>query len=147
MYNYSTDYYSYYNTSALESAEAATGILGVIAGLGAFIWIVSMAVAILSIVAMWKVFKKAGRPGWAAIIPVYNTVTLFKVSGLNPWLILLFIVPFVNFIAIPVLMILQSVKLAKAFGKSGAFAVGLIFLNVIFMPILAFSDAEYQGVQ
>ena len=146
MYNYSTDYYTYYNTSALDSAESLGGIFAIIAGLGAFIWIVSMIALVISIVSMWKVFKKAGQPGWAAIVPVYNVVTLFKVSGLNPWLILLFLVPFVNFVAIPVLMILQSVKLAKAFGKSGAFAVGLIFLNIIFMPILAFSDAEYQGV-
>ena len=147
MYNYSTDYYTYYNTSALESAEAATGILSVIAGLGTFFWLVSMAVAVLSIISMWKVFKKAGKPGWASLIPVYNTVVLFQISGLNPWLLLLFLVPIVDFIAIPVLMILQCVKLAKAFGKSGGFAVGLIFLNVIFMPILAFSDAEYEGVQ
>ena len=144
MYDYST--YNYYNTTAIDSAESLGGIFAIIAGLGAFIWIVSMAVAVISIISMWKVFAKAGRPGWAALIPVYNVVTLFKVSGLNPWLILLFIVPFVNFVAIPVLMILQSVKLAKAFGKGGGFAVGLIFLNVIFMPILAFSDAEYQGV-
>ena len=144
MYDYST--YNYYNTTAIDSAESLGGIFAIIAGLGAFIWIVSMAVAVISIISIWKVFVKAGRPGWAALIPVYNVVTLFKVSGLNPWLILLFIVPFVNFVAIPVLAILQSVKLAKAFGKSGAFAVGLIFLNVIFMPILAFSDAEYQGV-
>ena len=144
MYDYSNYYYS---TSALESADSAAGILGVIAGLGTFVWVLSMAVTVLMIVSMWKVFTKAGKPGWAAIIPVYNTVVLFQISGLSPWLILLFIVPFVNFIAIPVLMILLNVKLAKAFGKGGGFAVGLILLNAIFMPILAFSDAEYEGIE
>lgn len=133
-------------TTSLDMAEAS-GILGVIAGLGTFVWILSMAVTVLMIVSMWKVFTKAGKPGWAAIIPVYNTVVLFQISGLNPWLILLSIVPFVNFIAVPVLMILANVKLAKAFGKGGGFAVGLILLNAIFMPILAFSDAEYEGIE
>ena len=144
MYDYST---YYYGTSALESTDSAAGILGVIAGLGTFAWVLSMAVTVLMIVSMWKVFTKAGKPGWAAIIPVYNTVVLFQISGLNPWLILLSIVPFVNFIAVPVLMILANVKLAKAFGKGGGFAVGLILLNAIFMPILAFSDAEYEGIE
>lgn len=144
MYDYST---YYYGTSALESTDSAAGILGVIAGLGTFAWVISMAITVLIIVSMWKVFTKAGKPGWAAIIPIYNTVVLFQISGLNPWLLLLYIVPFVNFIAIPVLMILANVKLAKAFGKGGGFAVGLIFLNAIFMPILAFSDAEYEGIE
>lgn len=144
MYNYSNYYYS---TSALDSSSSVAGILGVIAGLGLFVWVLSMAVTVLMIVSMWKVFTKAGKPGWASIIPVYNIVVLFQISGLSPWLLLLFIVPFINFIAIPVLMILLNVKLAKAFGKGGGFAVGLIFLNAIFMPILAFSDAEYQGAE
>lgn len=146
MYDYS-DYARYYNSSSLDMADSSDALVGILAGLGIGVWLVSMAVMILTIVSMWKIFKKAGKPGWAAIIPIYNVVVLFQISGLNPWLILLFIVPFVNFIAMPVLMILLYVKLAKAFGKSGGFAVGLIFLNVIFMPILAFSDAEYKGVE
>ena len=82
----------------------------------------------------------------SVIVPVYNAVVLFQIAGVNPWLLLLAIIPFVNFIALPVLMIMVYVKLAKAFGKGAGYAVGLIFLNVIFMPMLAFSDAEYEGV-
>ena len=132
-------------TTSLDMAEAS-GILGVIAGFGIFMWIIMMAIAVLMIVSMWKIFKKAGKPGWAAIIPIYNTVVLFQIVGLSPWLLLLVLIPFVGSIAIAVVTILAYVKLAKAFGKSGGFAAGLIFLNVIFMPILAFSDAEYEGV-
>ena len=146
MYNYS-NYATYYNNSSLGMTNSSTAVDGVLASFGIGIWLVSMALTVLSIVSMWKVFKKAGKPGWASLIPVYNIVVLFQISGLNPWLLLLFLVPIVDFIAIPVLMILVYVKLAKAFGKGSGFAVGLILLNAIFMPILAFSDAEYQGVQ
>lgn len=146
MYDYS-DYARYYNSSLIDMTGSSNAVAGILAGFGIVTWIVTMVLAILTIVSMWKIFKKAGKPGWAAIIPIYNVIVLFQISGLNPWLILLFIVPFVNFIAIPVLMILLYVKLAKAFGKSGGFAVGLIFLNVIFMPILAFSDTKYQGAE
>ena len=146
MYDYS-DYANYYNSSALDMTGSSDTAIGILAGFGIVTWVVSMAIAILMIVSMWKIFTKAGKPGWAAIVPIYNIVVLFQITGLSPWLMLLFIVPFVNFIAMPILMILLYVKLAKLFGKSGRFAVGLIFLNVIFMPILAFSDAEYQGIE
>ena len=138
MYNYS----NYYNTTT--SANVATGAL---AGFSFATWIFTIAISVLEIVSMWKIYTKAGKPGWAAIIPVYNIVVLFQITGMNPWLILLLFVPFVNFIAMPVLMIMVYAKLAKAFDKSGGFAVGLIFLNVIFLPILAFSDAEYKGIE
>lgn len=142
MYDIS-DYARTYDTMEIAETSAATGIL---AGMGVGAWLVSMAVCVIAIVSMWKIFTKAGKPGWAAIVPVYNAVVLFQIAGVNPWLLLLAIIPFVNFVALPVLMIMVYVKLAKAFGKGAGFAVGMLFLNVIFMPILAFSDAEYQGV-
>ena len=142
MYDYST------TMDLTNSSDLATdAIAGVFAGMGVVAWIIYIAIAIFEIVAMWKLFEKAGKPGWAAIVPVYNLVVMFQIVGMNPWLILLLIVPFVNFVATPVLMILTYVKLAKAFGKGTGYAVGLIFLNAIFMPILAFSDAQYQGVE
>ncbi len=103
-------------------------------------------VGILSIVAMWKVFVKAGKPGWASIIPIYNMVVLFQIIGLSPWLLLLYIVPLVNYIAIFVISIIQASRLAKAFGKGTGFAVGLYFLNPIFMLILGFGDSNYVGI-
>lgn len=103
------------------------------------VWI---AVAVLSIVALWKIFDKAGEPGWAAIIPFYNLYVLFKITWGSGWKFLLLLIPIANF----VIAIITMVKLAKAFGKSGGFAVGLIFLSVIFYCILAFDSSTYIGV-
>ncbi len=107
-----------------------------------FMTVVYLAVAVLGIVAMWKIFEKAGEPGWAAIIPFYNLYVLFKITWGNGWKFLFLLIPIANF----VFLIITMVKLAKAFGKSGGFAVGLIFLSVIFYCILAFGDAQYIGV-
>ena len=102
----------------------------------------SLAIIVLGIVAMWKIFEKAGEPGWAAIIPFYNIYVLFKITWGNGWKFLFLLIPIANI----VFAIITMVKLAKAFGKSGGFAVGLIFLSVIFYCILAFDHSEYAGV-
>ncbi len=107
-----------------------------------FMSVVYLAIAVLGIVAMWKIFEKAGEPGWAAIIPFYNLYVLFKITWGNGWKFLFLLIPIANV----VFLIITMVKLAKAFGKSGGFAVGLIFLSVIFYCILAFGDAQYLGV-
>ena len=99
-------------------------------------------VAIL-IAAMWKVFEKAGEPGWAAIVPIYNLIVLLKIAGKPAWWIVLFLIPIVSL----VIAIIHSIALAKAFGKGGGFAVGLLLLGFIFYPILAWGDAEYVGPQ
>lgn len=126
--------YSYnYTASGLDYAS-----LG--AALGVYMGVV-VVIGILSIVAMWKIFTKAGKPGWASIVPIYNIVVMFQISGLNPWLILLFLIPFANI----VIMIMMYVKLAKAFDKGTGFALGLIFLNTIFVLILGFGNSKYIG--
>jgi len=102
----------------------------------------SLAISVLAIVALWKIFVKAGEPGWAAIIPFYNLYVLFKITWGNGWKFLFLLIPFANI----VFLIITMVKLAKAFGKSGGFAVGLIFLSVIFYCILAFDQSQYLGV-
>lgn len=108
--------------------------------------IVAMIIGVLSIVAMWKLFTKAGKPGWASIIPIYNVVVMFQIVGINPWLIILMFVPIVNFFAILVLAIMMCSRLAKAFGKSTGFAIGLFFLNTIFILILGLGDSKYNGI-
>ena len=113
----------------------------VAAGVLIVYYLIMLALLILMLVAMWKVFVKAGRPGWGAIVPFYNTYCLFDMSFGNGWLFLLLLVPCVNV----VMEIIMMVKLAQAFGKSGGFAVGLIFLPVIFVPMLGFGDAQYIG--
>lgn len=104
--------------------------------------IVCIALVVLIYAGLWKTFVKAGKPGWACIVPFYNAYCLFDIAFGNGWLFLLTFVPCVSF----VMMIIAYVKLAKAFGKGGGFAVGLIFLPFIFIPMLGFGDAQYMGV-
>lgn len=143
---YSTSTTNLYDVDTVGMAAAGAGVMVVYL-------LITLAVAVVSIIAMWKIFTKAGKPGWAAIVPVYNFVVLYQIVGMNPlWLLVLIgmIIPFVNFvaaIAFFVLTILVDIKLAKAFGKGGGFAVGLIFLPFIFQCILAFDKSEYQGIQ
>lgn len=103
--------------------------------------IVVLVISILTLVALWKIFVKAGKPGWACIIPFYSTYCLFDIAWGNGWLFLLSFVPFVNI----VVMIMMYFKLAKAFGKGTGFGFGLLFLNTIFVLILGFGSAEYIG--
>jgi hypothetical protein len=110
----------------------------VVGGVMGIIW---LAVVILMIASLWKVFTKAGQPGWAAIIPIYNLYILCKVGGKSGWWVLLLLIPFVNFI----IAIILCIAIAERFGKGAGFGVGLAFLGFIFFPILAFGDARYQG--
>lgn len=105
--------------------------------------IVCLVLVVVSLVGMWKVFEKAGKPGWAAIVPFYNMYCLFEMSFGNGWLFLLAFVPCANF----VVAVMCYFKLAKAFGKGIGFGFGLLFFNFIFMMILGFGDAEYIGPQ
>ncbi len=99
-----------------------------------------VAIAILMIAALWKVFTKAGEPGWAAIVPIYNVVVLLKIAGKPWWWLLLMLIPLVNLI----IAIIASIEVAKNFGKGAGFGLGLTFLAPIFYPILAWGDARYQ---
>lgn len=110
-------------------------------GPGLVFWIVYGAIIILWIAGMWKTFEKAGEPGWAAIIPIYNTIILLKIAGRPIWWILLFLVPLVNLIII----ILVSIDVAKRFNKGAGFGIGLALLPFIFYPVLGFGDARYTG--
>ena len=108
---------------------------------GLLFWILWLAFMILMIAACWKVFTKAGQPGWAAIIPIYNWYILCKIVGRPGWWVILMLIPFVNFI----IWIILCIDLAKSFGKGTRFGVGLLLLSVIFFPILGFGSAQYQG--
>jgi len=106
------------------------------------VWIVYAIVVVLGIIAMWRVFTKAGRPGWAAIIPIYNTYTLIKVAGYSGWFLLLLLIPVVNI----VILVVISLGVAKNFGKSGVFGfIGLFLFSIIGYLILAFGSAQYVG--
>ena len=110
------------------------------AGLGIGFMLVWLAVAIVMIASMWKIFVKAGKPGWAAIIPIYNFVVLCEIAGKPAWWVVLLFVPVVNFVVI----IILSIALAKKFGKGTGYGLGLAFLGVVFYPLLGFSDAQYD---
>jgi hypothetical protein len=103
--------------------------------------IISLAIAVLIIAAMWKVFTKAGQPGWASLIPIYNLYVLCKIAGRPGWWLLLMLIPLVNFIII----IILCIDIAKSFGNGVGFGLGLAILGFIFWPILGFGSAQYQG--
>jgi hypothetical protein len=108
---------------------------------GPGVWICCLAFAILMIAALWKIFIKAGQPGWAAIVPILNTYFTIKVAGRPGWWLLLMLIPLVNF----VIWIILCIDLAKSFGKGTGFGIGLLLLPIIFFPILGFGSAQYQG--
>ncbi len=102
-----------------------------------------VAIAVLMIVSMWKVYEKAGEPGWASIIPIYNLITLLKIVGKPWWWLLLMI--FIPIIGALIWGIWMTNLLSKSFGQGVGFTLGLIFLGFIFWPLLAFGDYTYQG--
>ncbi len=104
------------------------------------ITVVYFAVLIFVLAAFWKMFKKAGKPGWGAIIPIYNMILLLQIAKRPLWWVLLLFIPVVSF----VIAIVIYMDLADRFGKTTGFALGLIFLPFIFVPILGFGDAKYQ---
>jgi hypothetical protein len=100
------------------------------------------AIVFLQLAGMWLTFTKAGQPGWAAIIPIFNLFILMRVAGRPGWWVLLAIIPIVNIIT----MIVVSIGVSKNFGKGAGFGLGLALLGFIFYPILGFGDAQYQPV-
>lgn len=98
-------------------------------------------VVVIALAAQWRIYEKAGKPGWAAIVPIYNFIVLLEIIG-KPWYwILLMLIPGVNF----VLAIWSVNLLSKSFGQGVGFTLGLIFLSIIFYPMLAFGNFEYKG--
>ena len=102
---------------------------------------VAAAAAALVLAAMWKLFTKAGEPGWKCLIPLYGSYILVKIADGNGWKFLLLLVPVVNI----VFAVILACRLARSFGKGGGFAVGLLLLCVVFFPILGFGGARYVG--
>ena len=110
-------------------------------GVPGIVMLIYLAVVVLMLVATWKIFTKAGQPGWASIIPIYNLFVMLQIAGKPGWWILLFLIPGVNL----VIAILTYIALAEKFGKGAGFGIGLMFLSPIFFPILAFGDAQYSA--
>ena len=100
-----------------------------------------LVVIVFYVYCMWRIFVKAGKPGWASIVPIYNLLVEFEIVGRPWWWLLLMFVPVAN-VVIGVIVLLD---LAKVFGKGTGFGLGLIFLPFIFIPVLAFDNAKYLG--
>ena len=121
-------------TTTDDAANAAA------VGIGIGLAIVYLILLVLVIAGMWKMFQKAGKPGWAAIVPIYNFIVLLEIVGKPLWWIILLFIPFVNF----VIIIILYIELAKSFGKGVGYAFGLLLLPFVFFPMLGFGDARYN---
>ncbi len=136
-YDYSSSYYSTppYTTAASSAAGPLVWVMVII------MLILSFAVMAVVLASMWRMFTKAGKPGWAALIPIYNTVVLMQIIGRPEWWVLLLFVPFVNIY----IAIVSTLELAKSFGKSTGFGVLMLFFPVIMYPMLGFGSSQYLG--
>ncbi len=122
--------------TALVMAQQSSNTAGEL-----IVTVVYLALAILVIAGFWKTFSKAGEPGWAAIIPIFNTYILLKIAGRPWWWLILYFIPIVSL----VVWIVVAIDIAKSYGKGTGFGIGLALLPFIFFPVLGFSDAQYQG--
>lgn len=132
---------------AYDNEAALAG--GILALLGAFMFVFIL-VGLVVVIGTWKVFSKAGQPGWAAIIPFYNLVVLFRIAGQSGWLALTWLlnfIPFIGGIAFLGILIWNHVNVSKRFGHGVGFALGLVFLAPIFWLILGFGSSKYVGDQ
>ncbi|MFD0964373.1 DUF5684 domain-containing protein [Pseudofulvibacter geojedonensis] len=108
--------------------------------------IMVLSLALIYIIGMWKVFEKAQKPGWVAIIPIYNIIVLLEIAKKPTWWLLLYflsIIPLIGVLISVTVNIMVGVGVAKNFGKSEGFGVGLGLLGFVFYPILGFGDAKY----
>ena len=106
------------------------------------VWIIIVSIiTLIMIIANWMIYEKAGKPGWASLIPVYNTIVQLDIVGKPVWWIVLMFIPVANI----VFAIWMTNLLSKSFGYEEGFTVGLIILPIIFYPILGFGPAQYQG--
>ena len=137
-----------------------SGVFAAVMAVIGIILVFALVIYILQVIGMWKVFKKSGEEGWKAIIPIYNQYTMCKITGVNPWWILIVVVAggltgalgesdlasvvsLLSSIISIYFSVLLYVSLARAFGKSDGFAVGLILLNPIFLLILGCGSSKF----
>ena len=130
--------------SSANSDAAIAAVLTTIAGIGIFAWVIIIALSVLTLVARWKLFKKANIDGWEALIPVHADIVEMKLGGMKTYWY------FLNLIAIcgigPLIVAFwKNIVLSKAFGKGAGFGVLMTFFPFVCYPILAFGSAQYVG--
>lgn len=138
-----SSYYSYYtpSRSSVDLGDFFT-VFGAIMSMFIGVIIFSLILVVLIYAAYWSIMKKAGKDGWDGIIPIHNEVCLLEICGIPKWWWLLNLVPFIGTL---IFTILLAIYVAKSFGKTGGYAVGLIFLPFVFYPMLAWGSARYIG--
>lgn len=132
------DYYDY-STSTYTTTSSDIGAVAIVIWL--FVVLIVLAVSILMIIAMWRIFTKAGKPGWASLVPIYNMVVMMQIVGRPEWQVVLMFLPFAHIY----ISIVLPLDLAKSFGKTTGFGVLMIFFPAIMNPILAFGSSRYVG--
>ncbi|MHB8402261.1 MAG: DUF5684 domain-containing protein, partial [Bacteroidia bacterium] len=121
------------NEQELANSAVSGAAAGAVAGMAMGMMLVLLAIGVFMMVCLWKIYTKAGEPGWAAIVPIYNVIILLKIVNKPLWWLLLMLIPFVNI----VIFIMVYHRLSLSFGKGAGFTVGLLFLGIVFIPILA----------
>ncbi|HEY1185484.1 MAG TPA: DUF5684 domain-containing protein [Bryobacteraceae bacterium] len=126
----------------LLQEDTGAGGLGALLAVGGTILLVALALAVVLIIGLWKVYVKAGQPGWAVLIPFYNVYILLKIAGRPGWWLVLCLIPLVNI----VIALMVAIDVAKAFGQSAVFGVVLLFLlSGIGYLVLGFGNYKYVG--
>ncbi|MCL2881958.1 MAG: DUF5684 domain-containing protein [Coriobacteriia bacterium] len=124
--------------SASTNVSSGGGLLAIL--FGGVMWLIYVVILVLMIVAMFKLFAKAGKPGWTAIIPILNVLQLLDIAGKPWWWIILMCIPIVDI----VILFIVSIAVAKAYGKGAGFGICLVIFAPIFYLILGFGSAHYQ---
>ncbi len=125
----------------MDYSSDYSGGASIFAGVFFTFFIISLGISIISIIGMWKAFEKAGKPGWAALIPIYNIYIMIEIVGKPTIWLLWCIIPCVSI----VFAVWLTNLISKSYGKEEGFTVGLIFLPFIFWPILGFGNSVYVG--
>jgi len=137
LQKFAVDYnYNYSSPSVSDNAAVGASI-----GLLMFFLLFVVACVVVAVVAHWKIFTKARKPGWASIVPIYNVIVLLRIIGRPWWWFFLLCIPFVNV----VIAIIVTNDMSKSFGKDTGWTLGLLLLPLIFYPMLAFGKAKYVG--
>ena len=126
-----------------ESVSSGPSPASLVAFMGAFFLVFLIGYLLFAALCFWKVFTKAGEPGWTCLVPIYNMYVLTRIGGKEWWWFLLLFIPLISVIA----YIMICLGVAKNFGKGAGFAAGLFLLGIVFYPILGFGSAVYGPAQ
>ncbi len=141
MNSSSYDYSGYYSNGGVNVSTADSAAMAGIASMMFVMMAIYAVLIIIMVVSHWKIFAKAGKPGWASIIPIYNVIVLLEIIGRPTWWVVLYFIPFANIIV----ALINVFDLSKSFGKEAGFGILLVLLPIVGFPMLAFGSSKYVG--